>query len=39
MRKDNMGFIDSGIQLAPGIFNLFCGIDLWALSISPDPIG
>ena len=39
MRKANIGSIESACQLAPGIFNLFCGIDLCALSISPDPIG
>jgi hypothetical protein len=39
MRKENIGFIESLRQLAPGIFNRFWGIDLCALSISPDPIG
>ena len=39
IRRDNRGFIDSTLQLALGIFNLFCGIDLCALPISLDTIG
>jgi len=31
IRKASIGSIDSGRRLAPGIFNLFCGIDLCAL--------
>ncbi len=37
--KANIGLMVKGCQVAPGIFNLFCGIYLWALSISPEPIG
>ncbi len=37
--KANIGLIVKGCQVAPEIFNLFCGIYLWALSISPEPMG